>query len=136
MANAKISNASVFKLGGQYLDVTNILAIPGYGVNAGTGSNENCAISGTQLVSSLESNLYTTTPLPTSKGGIGSTNTTYCSLTANVFGVLPKTNGGSNNIIQVFTWTNGSPVNYGNVPQGTLYYIPCGTLPIVTGKLQ
>ncbi len=121
MANAKISDAA-------FISTTDVTTIDGFAAYSGAANSK---ISGNALVASLETNLYTAAPLPTTKGGTGSTSTTYCNLTSNVFGVLPKTNGGSNNIIQVFTWTNGSPVNYSNIPQGALYYMPCDTSPII-----
>jgi len=67
MANAKISDTGVFLTGGVYNDITNINGLAGWSNN--TGTNQNVAISGTQLVASLETNLYTTTPLPIAKGG-------------------------------------------------------------------
>lgn len=69
MANAKISDTGVFLTGGVYNNITNINGLAGWSNN--TGTNQNVAISGTQLVASLETNLYTTTPLPIAKGGTG-----------------------------------------------------------------
>lgn len=54
-----------------------------------TVSNSPVTTSGTIAIS------YSGTALPIANGGTGQTSTTYCSLTANVTGVLPPTNGGS-----------------------------------------
>jgi hypothetical protein len=54
-----------------------------------TVSNSPITTSGTIAIS------YSGTALPTANGGTGSTSTTYCSLTANVSGILPTANGGT-----------------------------------------
>ena len=74
MANKKMSDTAVFKTGASNIAYNNIANIDGVvGWSNFTGANENVAISGTQLVTSLESNLYTSAPLPIAKGGTGIT---------------------------------------------------------------
>ena len=53
MANAKISDAA-------FISTTDVTTIDGFAAYSGANNSK---ISGTALVSSLETNLYTTTPL-------------------------------------------------------------------------
>ncbi len=77
MANAKISDTGVFITGATtpaYNNITNINGLAGW--SNSTGTSQNVAISGTQLVTSLEANLnltnFTTGILPIARGGTGS----------------------------------------------------------------
>ena len=53
------------------------------------------AIGGTAPSTGAFTTLTLTNALGTAYGGTGSTSTTYCSLTANVSGILPIANGGT-----------------------------------------
>jgi hypothetical protein len=76
-----------------------------------TGGVTGLSISAAQVVS-------LTNALATTSGGTGSTSTTYCSLTANVSGILPIANGG----------TNSSSTTYCSLTTNVT-----GTLPVANG---
>jgi hypothetical protein len=71
----------------------------GYMFVPGTGASSNISWGTAGLNmggSTISSATWTGSAIGTAYGGTGSTSTTYCSLTANVSGILPVANGGTN----------------------------------------
>lgn len=101
MANAKISDSAVFKT-----DVTDVLDIDGFAAYSTSSSTGNAAMSGTQLVASLEtrinlSNMSSGT-LPADRGGTGITNFSLADFandqvdySSDGTGILPFAKGGT-----------------------------------------
>ena len=61
-------------------------------MNSLTGGSSITTVSST---TGITTGLWKATVIGTAYGGTGSTSTTYCSLTANVSGILPIANGGT-----------------------------------------
>ena len=146
MANKKFSQ---FTAKTNLNDFSGLVGFESTGAPFSGSANDNYYITKANFYSDLQENLnlsnFATGILPTDRGGTG-LNSTSTLLNANVnysldgSGILPAARGGTGvagsggsppqriwNAVQQFVWTDGSPVAWNNVPNGTDIYLPFNT---------
>lgn len=110
----------------------------GTGVSVPNGATAYLRCDGTNVVAAVNylGSLSLGTALSTSFGGTGSTSTTYCSLTSNVNGILPPSNGGTgvaNNAANTITFSGAFGVTF-TLTNTTAITLPTsGTLATLAG---